>query len=64
MKKFIAGVVLTVVAFMALTTGALAGGKSASRNGGSSSDSSNSKVDKGNSVCTYWYYYSDPDCTA
>ena len=42
MKKFIAGVVLTVVAFMALTTGALAGRSSS---GSRSDDPDNSVSD-------------------
>lgn len=57
MKKFIAGVVLTVVAFMALTVGASA----KSGNGGG-----NYKQRAGNGYagqCNGYNYYSDPDYT-
>ena len=53
MKKFIAGVVLTVVAFMALTTGVLAKGNYAYPNGGSKSCYSN-----GNGAYNSQYDYS------
>ena len=56
MKKFIAGIVMTGLMFMALATGALAGGKSDSRDGGSSYGNTNSKYYKGNSSCSFWYY--------
>lgn len=56
MKKFIAGVVMTSLMFMALATGALAGSKSDSRNGGNSYGNTSSKDYKGNSSCYYWTY--------
>ena len=62
MKKFIAGVVLTVVAFMALTTGALASNGNG-RNSYKSTDTSQSKEYKGNSTCSY-YDGTDYDCYA
>jgi hypothetical protein len=52
MKKFIAGVVLTVVAFMALTTGALAG-RNSSGNGGYNDSGKN---------CTSWEYDTNTTC--
>lgn len=49
MKKFIAGVVLTIIATMALTTGAFA------RNGGNGKYQSNSP-EKSSSICAWSIY--------
>ena len=56
MKKFIAGVVLTVVAFMALTTGVLAKSGSGGGNLKQASDRG------GSNGCTAYEYYVTTSC--
>lgn len=56
MKKFIAGAVLTIVAFMAITTGALA----KSGNGGGNYKQSSDRG--GSNGCTAYEYYVATSC--